>query len=73
MINAETLATVKPGAMLINTSRGALIDTKALLESVESRHQASVHFSKRDCNWTPGIFYQRSDNSNRRNYDSEYH
>jgi D-lactate dehydrogenase len=42
MINAETLAIMKPGAMLINTSRGALIDTKALLKSVESRHTGAV-------------------------------
>jgi D-lactate dehydrogenase len=33
---------MKPGAMLINTSRGALIDTKALLKSVESRHTGAV-------------------------------
>lgn len=37
LINARTLPLIKRGAMLINTSRGALIDTKALLASLKSR------------------------------------
>jgi D-lactate dehydrogenase len=36
LINAETLQHLKPGAMLINTSRGALIDTKAAIEAIKS-------------------------------------
>ncbi len=36
MINAHTLALVKPGVLLINTARGALVDTKALTDAVES-------------------------------------
>jgi D-lactate dehydrogenase len=31
LINAETIATLKPGVMLINTSRGGLIDTAAVI------------------------------------------
>lgn len=37
MINATSLAQMKDGVMLINTSRGALIDTKAVINSLKSR------------------------------------
>ncbi len=36
MINAETISLMKTGVMLINTSRGALIDTKAAIEALKS-------------------------------------
>ena len=36
LINQETIAQMKPGAMLINTSRGKLIDTKAAIEGIKS-------------------------------------
>ncbi len=36
LINADTLAMMKPGAMLINTSRGALLDTKAVISSLKT-------------------------------------
>lgn len=36
LINAETIAQVKPGVMLINTSRGGLIDTVAVIEGIKS-------------------------------------
>ncbi|QNF31711.1 2-hydroxyacid dehydrogenase [Adhaeribacter swui] len=35
LINETTLAQVKPGVMLINTSRGALIDTVAVIEGLK--------------------------------------
>jgi D-lactate dehydrogenase len=35
MINASTLALMKPGVMLINTGRGALIDTRALIDALK--------------------------------------
>jgi D-lactate dehydrogenase len=36
MINKEALEKMKPGAMLINTSRGGLLDTKALVDCLKS-------------------------------------
>jgi len=36
MINARTLAQLQPGAMLINTGRGALVDTPALIAALKS-------------------------------------
>jgi D-lactate dehydrogenase len=35
MINAETLGIMKDGVILLNTGRGALIDTKALVEALK--------------------------------------
>jgi D-lactate dehydrogenase len=36
LINSETLQYLQPGTMLINTSRGGLIDTKAAIEALKS-------------------------------------
>ena len=36
MIDAPALATMKEGAMLINTSRGALVDTRAVVRALKS-------------------------------------
>lgn len=36
IINSDTLRMMKKGAMLINTSRGALIDTRAAIEALKS-------------------------------------
>ncbi|EJT72360.1 D-lactate dehydrogenase [Gaeumannomyces tritici R3-111a-1] len=37
LINTETLGKMKEGALLINTSRGGLVDTKAVIEALKSR------------------------------------
>jgi len=37
LINEETIATMKPGVMIINTGRGALIDTRAAIEGLKTR------------------------------------
>jgi D-lactate dehydrogenase len=42
LINDENLSHMKPGAMLINTSRGALVDTRALIGALEKGHLGSV-------------------------------
>ena len=36
LINPQSLADLQPGAMLINTGRGALVDTPALIEALKS-------------------------------------
>ncbi len=40
IINADTIADMKQGVMLINTSRGALMDTPAVLDGLKARHIA---------------------------------
>ena len=37
MINADAIETMKKGIVIINTSRGGLIDTEALLEGIKAR------------------------------------
>jgi len=36
LIDAEAISKMKPGVMLVNTSRGGLIDTKAVIEGLKS-------------------------------------
>lgn len=38
LINDTSIALMKPGVMLINTSRGGLIDTRAVIEGLKSGH-----------------------------------
>ncbi len=42
LINAETLATMRHGVMLVNTSRGGLIDTKALVDAITTQRVSGV-------------------------------
>jgi D-lactate dehydrogenase len=42
LINAQSLSAMKSGVMLINTSRGAVIDTAALIASLKRGHVGSV-------------------------------
>jgi D-lactate dehydrogenase len=42
LINATSLAAARPGVTIVNTSRGALIDTAALIEGLKSRQVGGV-------------------------------
>lgn len=42
MVGADELALLPPGAVIVNTSRGQIIDEKALLEVLENRHLAGA-------------------------------
>ena len=42
LIGAAELALLPPGAVLVNTSRGRIIDETALIEALESRHLAGA-------------------------------
>ena len=38
LINADSISLMKKGVVIINTSRGALIDSEALLQGIKNRH-----------------------------------
>jgi D-lactate dehydrogenase len=42
MINSSTIQLMKPGVMLINTSRGLLINTKDVIEALKTSHIGSL-------------------------------
>jgi D-lactate dehydrogenase len=64
LINDETLLYMKKGAMLINTSRGALVDTRALLRALKKGHlgcdYAAPNFPQRTCYRPPSFLYRGS-------------
>ncbi|MDO4288906.1 MAG: 2-hydroxyacid dehydrogenase [Eubacterium sp.] len=42
LINADSIEKMKPGVLLINTSRGALVDTQALIEGINAQKIGGV-------------------------------
>ncbi len=42
LLNGDRLALMKPGAVLINTSRGGVVDTDALVEALRSGHLSAA-------------------------------
>ncbi len=42
LINADTLALMKPDAILINTARGPIVEEKALIEALQNKHLAGA-------------------------------
>lgn len=56
VIDEHALSLMKPGVMLINTGRGALIDTRALIQSLKSGH---IGFAGLDVyEEEEGVFFQ---------------
>lgn len=42
LVNADTIAMMKPGVMLVNTGRGALVDTAAVIDGLKSGRIGSL-------------------------------
>jgi D-lactate dehydrogenase len=42
MVDAAAISKMKPGVMIVNTGRGALVDTAALIEGLKSGHVGYV-------------------------------
>jgi D-lactate dehydrogenase len=61
MIDASALAAMKPGVLLVNTGRGALIDSRALIDALKKGHLGAAGLDVYE--EEEGVFFQ--DLSNR--------
>jgi D-lactate dehydrogenase len=56
LLNEKTIARMKPGVFIVNTSRGKLIDTTALISALKSSHIGGVALDVYE--EEEGIFFQ---------------
>src|SRR6185436_3669596 len=56
LINARTIAQMKRGVIIVNTSRGKLLDTRALIQALKSGHVSGVALDVYE--EEEGIFFQ---------------
>lgn len=57
LINPQSLRTMKRGSMLINTGRGALIDTAAMLDALKSQ-ETVCYFGADVYEYEAGVFFE---------------
>ncbi|MEO6907163.1 MAG: NAD(P)-dependent oxidoreductase [Abditibacteriaceae bacterium] len=55
LFNQDIFAQMKPGAILLNTSRGAIIDETALCAALESGHLGGAGLDVIDGEWNPDL------------------
>jgi len=55
-VDKQSIAKMKKGAMLINTSRGAIVDEAALLEALEKEHLSAAGVDVIDGEWQDNLY-----------------